>query len=381
MRHAWPLSLGHVAKEMRSSVRNRRRFSTVRLVLALAVAAGTFGAIATSGVAPDDEIPGAPIPASPFSGSLIETDNPYALDVDDVYAISLSFNNRLDVTVTVPSAGDFDAYLFAPGAKSVARALQPPYTQLLAYSGRREAGATETFTYVSDSVETTTCFLAVRAWAGSGPYEVKWALTTLPSPAVTASAPTTVAYRGSALITGTVAPSGTAQGVSTVEVLASPSGESGWTRVATGTVAPLGTFSLSVSPRRATRYQVRSLPAPAAGASAGYGYGPVLTVTPKAYLSIAHTPSRAIRGRAFTVKGFLKPSHAATTRHVHVVAYRRNPSGTWVYKQTFRARGSGYRWAGSVKLLTSGRWRLKAMVRTDSLHAKTYSAWHYVRVP
>lgn len=62
----------------------------------------------------DDDIPGSAAAGSPLSGSLDAV-----ADRDDVYAIHLDTGQSFDATLTGAPAGDFDLYLYRPGAGSI----------------------------------------------------------------------------------------------------------------------------------------------------------------------------------------------------------------------------------------------------------------------
>lgn len=352
-----------------------------------ALAAAAFGALLLSatiaaGVAADDDIPGVALPPSPIAGSLTATENPYALDLDDVFAVPLAYNDRLDVTMTVPASADFDVYLFGPGAKSIASALQPPYPDLLRYSGRQTLGADEAFTFVRDRSSTATCFIDARAWKGQGSYTLTWRKQALPPPALVTTAPAASPYQRPASIVATVTTLGgwPLSGLSAT-VIANPYGSGAWSTAAAATSTASGRLTFSVMPTRQTRYRVRTVWATSSrGERIGYGYGDIITITPKAYLSVTRPTTSVTAGRAFTTGGLLKPAHAAAAGHVIVGAYRKTASGSWAYYRSWRATVTDGAWSASVALPTRGSWRLRAVVAADTLHARTYSPLRYVTV-
>jgi len=72
---------------------------------------------ATSGMrtlALDDEIPGVPLPASPFSFMLT-----IGTDVDDVFSVALAEGETLSVSITGSSGSYIDPYLYQPGSTTV----------------------------------------------------------------------------------------------------------------------------------------------------------------------------------------------------------------------------------------------------------------------
>lgn len=346
--------------------------ATVLVALAVHAATGDIGG---------NDIPGVPLPESPFTGSLTTTTYPYEIDVDDVFGVAMGRNDRLDVTVTVPADADFDAYLFKPGTGSVVTALQPPYSRLLRYSGRRELGADESFTYVSNRSVVATHFLDVKQWEGSGSYTLEWTMSRLPAPTVVSTMPVVVDYRAPTSVTATITgPGGWPLSGIRAAVIAKPYGESSWRVVAEATSTPEGRLSFVVRPGTQTRYRVRTVWAEdLGGLDVGYGYGPIMTVIPRAYLTITSAPTRIARNTRFTVSGRLKPSHESATAHVRVGVWRRTKTGSWVFHRSFAANSTGTRWSARVSLPRGGTWRLRAVVAADAMHIKTRSAYRSLR--
>lgn len=64
-------------------------------------------------LAADDDIPGIPLPASPFTGWLNAT------DIDDVYSVYLGVGETLSVSITAPASTYMDIFLYQPGSTSV----------------------------------------------------------------------------------------------------------------------------------------------------------------------------------------------------------------------------------------------------------------------
>ncbi len=338
-----------------------------------------FGA----GVSLDDEIPGLAVPESPHQGSLTATENPFALDVRDVFSLTLGRNERLDVTVTVPPAADYGVYLLAPGTRTVDSALAPPFSRVIAYADRAVTGGSEAFSYVSDIATPSVHYLVVKQWSGSGPYTLSWAHAGLPAPSIVSTTPAVVSYATTASVVATVSGAdGDPLPRVRAVLLARPSGQTTWTAVAESTSTASGRVAFRVKPARRTAYRVKTRYHDAAdGTRYGYGLGAVMTISPKAYLTIESAPARATAGRRFSVAGRLKPSHAASKRHVLVEArWRRSKTDRWRSVDAFPARNDLTRWNASLVLTRRATWQVRVRVPADALHAQTASSWRTVRV-
>lgn len=356
--------------------------SAVRCALVGAVACGVlFAVIAIADVGPDDEIPGVPFPPSPINGSLTTTTNPNALDVNDVYAVKLGFNDRLDVALSTPPNADYALYLIAPGTQRVVDALAPPYSRLLRYSDEA-TGKAEAITYVCDRSTAATCYVDAKAWTGSGPYAMTWQMEHLRAPSVTSTAPAIAPYGGGVTISSTVTLDDWRLRNLPATVICNPYGAPSWTAVAEATSTATGTLRVVVRPAKQTRYRLKTRWATGPlGISIGWGYGPIVTITPRAYLTVTGAPESIGPGRVFKVSGSHKPSHSTVaTGHVVVGAWKRTPSKTWKYYRSFSARNSGSGWYASVALPTKGAWLIRATVPADTSHAGTQSLSRWVTV-
>lgn len=107
----------------------------------------------------DDDIPGVPIPASPFVGVVDAVTDP-----DDVYAIVLNAGDELQVSLSGPAGADFDIYLYRNNTGSIADGY------ILASSS--EVGLEEMFSWTPWSDETV--YLNVYAYSGTGAYTLTW---------------------------------------------------------------------------------------------------------------------------------------------------------------------------------------------------------------
>jgi uncharacterized protein YkwD len=89
-----------------------------------------------------------------------------------------------------------------------------------------------------------------------------------------------------------------------------------------------------------------------------------------------------VRGRKYSVQGFLKPRHAAGSLAVKLRCYRRE-SGHWTLRKTVRAKVHDYstysRYSAKFALPSSGKWRLRASHACDE-HRAGSSAYRNVTV-
>lgn len=362
------------------------------ILLAITAAALAFTAAVAFGVLPaDDDVPGVPIPASPVYGSLEDStavgpgDVPL-WDQDDVYAVSLGRNERIDATLTPAPDANFDLYLFSYLTRSVTHAFGTP-SLIRAWSDDYRDGAVEKLSFVSDRSSVETYYLDVAAmYYAEGPYELEWSKTQLPTPSLMVTAPAlTNGYGAAATVSGvaTVTVGGVDRPMSgfTVYIMAMPAGSSTWTKVATTKTTTEGAFAATVRPTKTTKYYAKTSWAYSKEDSApiGYGASTAVTVTPKAYLAFTSTPRGAYAGKSFAVSGVIKPSHGSTSRHIKLWVYRHN--GTrYVQYRYYWMRGSGTSWAGKLSL-PKGRYRFSLVCPADSLHASTYgTAFRYLTV-
>lgn len=135
-------------------------------------------------------------------------------------------------------------------------------------------------------------------------------------------------------------------------------------------------FSFGVAPSAKTWYRARVLPAPFLAQS----FSPVVTVTPKAYLT---RPSASRYGtRAYKLYGTLKPRHASGTYAVRIYRWRYT-GGRWRAYSYVRAKVVDYsgnsRYQIKHRFPYKGRWRLRAY-HSDSRHRATNSSYSYVTV-
>ena len=357
----------------------------VALVACVALTVGVASAATFYEFWNDGDIPGVPIPASPFSSSITETTTVGLEDFDDVFAIPVGRNELLEVTMTLddPEANDdFDLILFPPGTKAPISAAYSN-KKMVAASENDSPGATETLRYVPDRWQVGDHYVQVYCFyadgddenGGKGNYTITWSKKYVSEPLVTSGASrSTVNYGSTSTISGVATVEGAPIASFPFTVMGRAVGTSTWKRITSGTTAADGTFKASVKPLSTTEYFVRTQwSTTAAGEDIGYGYGPAIKVAPRAYLAFKTVPRVAYRNRAFTVSGTIKPSHSTAKKHVKIVAERWNGK-RWVRVKSTYVRSSGTKFSGRVALPSRGTWRLQAQVGADKLHAAKSSA-------
>lgn len=121
-----------------------------------------LSAAPASGIEPDDNIPGVPLPASPLTGALSEDD-----DVD-VYRVDLSAGDTIVFTLSPGATAsldqDYDLSLFGPDASDV----QLDYELEASFNGDSHDSITYT------AVTAGSHYLAVWYCSGSGNYNLSW---------------------------------------------------------------------------------------------------------------------------------------------------------------------------------------------------------------
>lgn len=198
-----------------------------------------------------------------------------------------------------------------------------------------------------------------------------------PTALSTAAAATTVAYKTSTSITGTLTTQAGVPLANKPVRLEYYSG--GWKYAKSGTTSASGRVSLTAAPVSKTSYRLVFL----ADADYSQAIGPTIAITPKVYLSTPTAPSTARRSVRFTSYGYLKPRHTSGSYPVRIYKYR-YVSGKWKSYGYVKARATNYssysKFTASVSLPYAGRWRLRAYAPTDSGHAATYGSYRYLTV-
>jgi hypothetical protein len=348
-----------------------RRTSRALFFGALVIGLVVGGAAIGAAVSADDEIPGIVLPASPVAGRLVGAPAEQ-WDLEDIYSVPLAYNDKLEMTLQMDSAADFDLYLLSPSTTSLGQFLDGDIAPSAA-SVTETSGATEHFTFVSTRSSVATYFVNVSWWTGTGDYTLTWKKTALPQLSIDSTVSGPVRYAGVASILGTATVGGLPASGAKLTLYAKPSGASSWTRLGNAFANGYGAFAFSAKPTKLTEYRIKSgWGETATGVDFGYSAGPVFTATPEAALAITSAPKSIAAKKKFTVSGTLKPSHAKSKGHVTITASRVS-QGVVVQKLTFKAAGSGTGFSASCVLPTKGSWRLVASVPADTAHAATSS--------
>jgi hypothetical protein len=121
--------------------------------------AGVVRSASVSALAVDDNVPGVPIPSSPFGGTLDQD-----IDYDDVYSIYLAAGQVLQASITGDGGTDFDLYLYAPGTTDV---MVDDWVALA-----EEVTYPDTFVYTASV--SGTYYLDAYAATGSGSYTITY---------------------------------------------------------------------------------------------------------------------------------------------------------------------------------------------------------------
>jgi M6 family metalloprotease-like protein len=197
----------------------------------------------TAGVGPtldsDDDIPGVAIPASPFSGS-VSRDS----DLDDVFRIALTAGQTLTASITGPSGGDFDMYLYPPGMMTV----NVVGGMVAAANG---GSYPRGFTYLPS--QSGTYYLDVYADAGAGDYTVTYAgAAPAPTLSLKLSGLTGGAVRLGKSVTakGTATPNSLAGGTLTLTAQLKKGAKWVNVKTASATIRPTGAYSIKYKPAK-----------------------------------------------------------------------------------------------------------------------------------
>lgn len=360
--------------------------ATVAAMAAPAISGLDLNALA---VVSDDEIPGVMLPASPISGTLDDT--VASLDLDDIYAVKLAANQRLDVEMTGGPDTDFDLQLWKPGSPSIVVANPLSY---IVQASSTEGTSTEEFWYPASVPGTYS--LDVVGWSGKGPYRLKWDIVDLPTPELTYTVPATVKWGGGASIVGTASLSGAGLDKPRIMIASRPLGTSGWTYLnkdrdpnsrTYGMPLTVGTskggFSYTVYPKRVTEY--RAIVWPSYGAAKKYG--PTVVVSPRATITTPKAPTTIYGKSTFAVSGYLTPKHKTGARDVKIRFYRLNKDGSYTWQKTVRATNYAStkyptytRYYRKTYLPSKGTWMIRAYIPGDSTHAERTSRPRYVTV-
>ena len=102
-----------------------------------------------------------------------------------------------------------------------------------------------------------------------------------------------------------------------------------------------------------------------------------------ATLTTPYAPSSVYHGHSFTSYGYLKPRHTSGTYAVTLYCYH-SQSGHYVLRKTVKVKVANYssysKYSVKTSLPYTGRWRIRAVHASDSLHLTSYSGYRYVTV-
>lgn len=203
------------------------------------------------------------------------------------------------------------------------------------------------------------------------------------------ASPTALSKYGSSTTVSGVLRVGSASGAGltgqSVRVEASANGSSGWSSIATVTSGPGGAVSKSFVPRSKTYYRLTY-----AGAGDIYSASEsakTAAVLPRVY--IGSVSASRYGTRSYTLRGDLKPRHAAGTYPVHIYRWK-YVSGKWKpYSYVIKAKAADYvssptytytRYSVKYKFPSTGKWRLRAYHPADSGHPSGWSSYSYLTV-
>jgi len=332
----------------------------------------------------DDDIPGVPLPVSPVAGTLNDTAG--IDDWDDVYGVPLGYNQKLTVSMTAVAGTDYDLWLWKPGSTTVYDSNPDPH---IANSAQTEHTSTESFWYTAMSGGTyyLDVFTDPGTTPNKGAYTLTWSTQQMTAPDLSISAkPSTIAYKGSTTVTGTVSFEGSPVGSARVLIQRRLAGSnSGWTSLNYGSdgrpktiTDSAGKFTYTVTDIT-SKSEIRAVVWPSA--TYGWRHGSAVTVTPRASLTRPYVKTvggTVYRNRPVWLYGFLKPHHGASAKSVKITAYR-SGGGMWQYARNYNY-SSYTKYAASMILPEKGTWKLVATTAADSYHAATTSSATYVTV-
>lgn len=231
----------------------------------------------------------------------------------------------------------------------------------------------------------------VKGWdAGNQGGDV--ALGRLIAPVLTATGPSAPVRYGAVVgIAGSLVENGLPLGNTKIAIDRSTNGGETWSEVATATTDAMGDYSWA-TPRiySAARYRIRyngGLMFLSGALDHFSAHSKTVMVTPRASLGRpTGYPRAGTRNRSYSVYGSLRARQAASTTAAKVVVIKcyRYEQGRWRYKKSVNARVYNYstysRYRASVKLTSSGTWRMRAYFKGSSLNAPVHSSYRTVRV-
>jgi hypothetical protein len=202
------------------------------------------------------------------------------------------------------------------------------------------------------------------------------AITPKATPALSTTGAGTIAYGAKRSIIGTLS-AGIGKPIAGRTVVlksASSATATSWASAATTTTVASGRYKFVVAPTTTKYYRVSF----AGDATYNPRTSGTMAVAVQVFLSAPVAPSVVTSNVAFATYGYLKPRHVAGAKSI-LIQCQRLESGIWVLKQTVSATNSDYltytKYTASLKLASSGSWRLRAYHPADTTNAATYSGW------
>ena len=143
-----------------------------------------------------------------------------------------------------------------------------------------------------------------------------------------------------------------------------------------------GTFTIAIVARNRTFYRAYF-----GGAEGKYtaAYSSIASVMPRTHVSEPRAPRYMRSTKRYTVYGYLKPRHTASTSPVRIYKWKKTASGKWKRDGYVKAKAHNYgsytKYKVKMRLSKAGTWRLRAYAPADSKHAAAWSSgYDYVKV-
>ena len=275
-------------------------------------------------------------------------------------------NYYFRVTLTKGQVLGADFIDATPDPKSPLNAVGLVYSGADIVESVKVSSTTSRLTFAAPLNGTQTYTLAVKA-STVGDFTVKSGLvkgTTLSG----TSGTRVTAYSASTAIYADLKTGGSAVSGRSV-VLESSSNAKTWKRVTATITHPVaGRYQTTVRRTTMAYYRFRF----AGDAVYAPSTGKTIKVDPKAYLT--GPTAKKVRGRMYSVSGYLKPRHSGSPVLIYARRYDR---GRMMKQLVVVARANNYssysRYVASVALNFPGTWKLQA-VHDDAAHAKTLSS-------
>ena len=196
------------------------------------------------------------------------------------------------------------------------------------------------------------------------------------STALSLSAPATVKYAATAMLSGRLSAQVSNSPLAGVNVSleAMPYGSVAFTPVASTNIDASGDYTFAVRPTVRTSYRVVF----AGDARFLQSQSVERTVLPAAWVSRPFAPASVSRARSYAVYGYLKPKHTSGTSVVRVYRWRWN-GRRWVSYGYVYARASATaaypsytKYSAALRFPYAGKWRVGAY-HADAAHAATWA--------